>query len=48
MDQNVHLEKDKEELKQKLKHMQKELNRLQIKSLAQDGLATMDEASRRL
>ena len=45
MKQNVQLEKDKEELEQKLKHMQKDLNRLQRKSYALDGLATLAEAT---
>ena len=47
-EQNVHLEKDKQELEQKLKHMQKDLNRLQRKSHALDGLATLAKAARRL
>ena len=47
-EQNVQLEKDKEELKQKLNHMQKELNRLQRNSHALDGLSTLAEANMRL
>ena len=45
---NVQLEKDKEELEQKLRHMQKELNMIRGKSQALDGLSTLAEASRRL
>ena len=45
-EQNVPLEKDKDELEQKLKHMQKELNRLQRKAHVLDGLASLDEAAR--
>ena len=45
---NVQLENDKEELEQKLRHMQKELNMLRRKSQALDGLATLAEAARRL
>ena len=47
-EKNVQLQKEKDELEQKLKHMQKELNWLQIKSHALDGLETLAEAARRL
>ena len=47
-EENVQLEKDKEDLKQKLKHMQKELNMLQRKSHSLDGLTTMPKAAMRL
>ena len=45
---NIQLEKDKEKLEQKLKHMQKEMNSLRRKSQALDGLANLAEATRRL
>ena len=44
-EQNVQLVKD-EEIEKKLKHMQKELNRLQRKAHSLDGLATLAEAAR--
>ena len=47
-EQNVQLVKDKEELEIKLKDMQKELKRLQIKAHALDGLATLVEVAIRL
>ena len=47
-EQNVQLVKEKEELGKKLKHIQKELDKLQKKAHALDGLATLAEAARRL
>ena len=47
-EQNVQLVKDKGKLENKIKHMENELNRLQIKSHALDGLATLVEVARRL
>ena len=42
------LMKDKEELTVKLCGMQKDIKRLQAKSCALDGIATLAEASRRI
>ena len=40
--------KDKEELTTKLRYMQKGIKRLQAKSCALDGLATLAEATSRI
>ena len=45
---DVQLVKNKEELQKKLKHMEKELNSLQRKSHALDGLVVLAEAARRI
>ena len=47
-EQNDQLVKDKEELEKRSSQMQKEFNRLQRIAHALDGLATLDEAARRL
>ena len=47
-EQNVQLVKDKEQLERRLSQMEKDCNRLKRKAHALDGLATQDEAARRL